>query len=165
MNQYNDIRSADRSDLAAAQAAFFASGGRVEPLESFEFKPRPSRIEPTISQAERDRRAFVEKVRELAATMTKAEIVQALDVTDYKVYQTCQLHGITYQSHRGNKNRTRSAGSGHGGIDIEADTRMAERIRALAEVGLRKSQARNKVGLGWHVMERLVNTYSIEFAK
>jgi hypothetical protein len=163
MNQYNDLRVIERSNLAAAQEAFLRSGGKIEPLESFTFEPRPKRIEPIIPQEELDRRAFVEQVREMGKTMSKVQIVQALGTTEHQVYQTCRTHGIICQSHRGKTPRSRTGGSGHGGIDIEADMRMVERIRALAEAGLRKSQVRAQVGLGWHVMERLVNTYCIAF--
>jgi hypothetical protein len=165
MNQYNDTRSVDRSALAAAQAAFFNSGGKVEEIEAYQDQPKPPRIEPLISQEERDRRAFVEQVREMGKTMSKTQIVQALGTTEHQVYQTCKLHGIVCQSHRGKTPRSKTGGSGHGGIDVEADMRMVERIKALAEVGLRKSRARAQVGLCWGVMERLVKTYGIEFSK
>lgn len=165
MNQYNDIRSTDRSALAAAQAAFFRSGGKVEELEAYQDQPKPPRIEPVISKEERERRAFIEKVRELAATMSKIQIIQALGTTEHQVNQACKVHGIICQSHRGKAPRSKTGGSGHGGIDVEADMRMVERIKALAEVGLRKSKVRAQVGLGWAVMERLVTTYGIEFSK
>jgi len=156
MNQYNDTRQVYRSELAAATDAFFRSGGKIEHLAPPTFEPRPSRTEPVISPEELEYRAFVEKVREMGKTMNKTKIVQALGVTDHQVYTVCKQHGIICKPLRNN-------GSGHGCVDPKLDAPLVERLRALAEIGIRKSLARAQIGLTWHVTERLVKTYGIEF--
>ena len=160
MNQYNDIRSTDRSALAAAQDAFFRSGGKVEEIEAYQFKPKPPRTEVVVTPEEQAKLEFVEQVRKLGETMTKTQIVMRLGVSMDRIHKACRDNNITCVM--GTGKRPESRGSK---IDPEADARMVERIRALAEVGLSKSKSQHQAGISWDAMKRLVNTYGIEFKK
>jgi hypothetical protein len=161
MNQYNDIRQVDRSALAAAQAAFFRSGGKVEEIEAYQDQPKPPRIEPLISQEERDRRAFVEQVREMGKTMSKTQMVMRLGVSLDRINRTCRDNGIKCVSGTGKNQKSR----GSCVIDPVEDAKLAERLKALAGVGIKKTLAANHIGIGHHKAKRLIATYGIEFKK
>lgn len=156
MNQYNDLRLIERSNLEAAQAAFFASGGQIEPLESFEFKPLPPRIEPRLTQEEIELRQMADQIRTLSETMTKTEMAKHMGISQDRISKVCKLSGISLRNGAG-----RNPGSRH--VKPGEDKALVERINALAQIGLSKLKVRNQIGIGWHRMDRLVNTYRIAF--
>lgn len=161
MNQYNDTRQGDRSELAAATDAFFRSGGQIEQLAPYQFQPRPPRSDYVVTPEEQTQRDFVEQVRKLGETMTKTQMVMRLGVSLDRINRTCRDHGITCVSGTGKNPESR----GSCVIDPVEDAKLAERLKALAEVGIKKTLAANHVGIGHHKAKRLIATYGIEFKK
>lgn len=156
MNQYNDLRVMDRSTLAAAQEAFLRSGGMIDVLQTFEFKPLPPRIEPRLTQEEIELRQMADQIRTLSETMTKTEMAKHMGISQDRISKVCELSGISLRNGAG-----RNPGSRH--VKPGEDKALVERINALAQIGLSKLKVRNQIGIGWHRMDRLVNTYRIAF--
>lgn len=156
MNQYNDLRVMDRSTLAAAQEAFLRSGKKIDELETPEFIPRPKRIEPQLTQEEIELRQMADQIRTLSETMTKTEMAKHMGISQDRISKVCKLSGISLRNGAG-----RNPGSRH--VKPGEDKALAERINALAQIGLSKLKVRNQIGIGWHRMDRLVNTYRIAF--
>lgn len=156
MNQYNDLRVIERSNLAAAQEAFLRSGGKVDVLQTFEFKPLPPRIEPQLTQEEIELRQLADQIRTLSETMTKTEMAKHMGISHDRITKVCRLKGIQLRNGAGHHPGSRQANP------IE-DKVLVDRIKALAQIGLGKKQAQKHVGIGWHKMDRLVNTYRITF--
>jgi ribosomal protein L19E len=156
MNQYNDLRIIDRSSLASAQEAFLRSGGKIDVLQTFEFKPLPPRIEPRLTQEEIELRQMADQIRTLSETMSKTEMAQHMGISQDRITKVCKLSGISLRNGAG-----RNPGSRH--VKPGEDKALVERINALAQIGLSKLKVRNQIGIGWHRMDRLVNTYRIAF--
>jgi hypothetical protein len=156
MNQYNDLRVIDRSTLAAAQEAFLRSGGMIDVLQTFEFKPLPPRIEPRLTQEEIELRQMADQIRTLSEAMTKTEMAKHMGISQDRISKVCKLSGISLRNGAG-----RNPGSRH--VKPGEDKALVERINALAQIGLSKLKVRNQIGIGWHRMDRLVNTYRIAF--
>jgi len=156
MNQYNDLRMMDRSTLASAQDAFLLSGGKIDVLQTFEFKPLPPRIEPRLTQEEIELRQMADQIRTLSETMTKTEMAQHMGVSQDRITKVCKLSGIQLRNGSGRNPGSRSANP------VE-DKVLVDRIKALAQIGLGKLKVRNQIGIGWHKMDRLVHTYRIAF--
>ena len=156
MNQYNDLRVMDRSTLAAAQEAFLRSGKKIEELETPEFIPRPKRIEPQLTQEEIELRQMADQIRTLSETMTKTEMAKHMGISQDRITKVCKLSGISLRNGAGRNPGSRHAKPGE-------DKALVERINALAQIGLSKLKVRNQIGIGWHRMDRLVNTYRISF--
>jgi DNA-binding HxlR family transcriptional regulator len=156
MNQYNDLRVIERSNLAAAQEAFLRSGGKIDVLQTFEFKPLPPRIEPQLTQEEIELRQLADQIRTLSETMTKTEMAKHMGISQDRITKICKQSGIQLRNGAGHHPGSRQANP------IE-DKVLVERIKALAQIGLSKKQAQKQVGIGWHKMDRLVNTYRITF--
>jgi DNA-binding Xre family transcriptional regulator len=156
MNQYNDLKSLDRSSLEAAKANFFSSGGKIDVLQTFEFKPLPPRIEPQLTQEEIELRQLADQIRTLSETMSKTEMAKHMGISQDRITKVCKLAGISLRNGAG-----RNPGSRH--VKPGEDKAMVERINALAQIGLSKLKVRNQIGIGWHKMDRLVSTYSIAF--
>lgn len=156
MNQYNDLKSFDRSALEAAKANFFASGGKIDVLQTFEFKPLPPRIEPRLTQEEIELRQMADQIRTLSETMTKTEMAKHMGISQDRISKVCKQSGIQLRNGAGHHPGSRQANP------IE-DKVIVDRIKALAQIGLSKKKAQAQIGIGWHKMDRLVNTYRIAF--
>lgn len=159
MNQYNDLRVMDRSTLAAAQEAFLRSGKKIEELETPEFKPRPERIEPRLTQEEIELRQMADQIRTLSATMFKLEMSKTLGISQDRIQKICKQFGINLRNGAGRKPNSKGAYT----IDPEEDKRLVERLSALAEIGVTKHKARAQVDIGWHKLQRLIEQYKIQF--
>ena len=157
MNQYNDLKTLDRSSLESAKAAFFASGKTIEVLEGPIFDPyRPKRIEPQLTQEEIELQQMADQIRTLSETMTKTEMAKHIGISQDRITKICKLSGISLRNGAGRNPGSRHAKPGE-------DKALVERINALAQIGLSKLKVRNQIGIGWHRMDRLVNTYRIAF--
>lgn len=156
MNQYNDLRVMDRSTLAAAQEAFLRSGKKIEELETPEFKPRPERIEPRLTQEEIELRQTADQIRTLSATMFKLEMSKTLGISQDRIQKICKQFGINLRNGIG-----KSPGSSN--ANPAEDKVLVERIRALAQIGLGKHKVQAQVGIGRDRMAKLVKTYRIAF--
>jgi hypothetical protein len=156
MNQYNDLRVMDRSTLAAAQEAFLRSGGKIDVLQTFEFKPLPPRIEPRLTQEEIELRQMADQIRSLRETMTKTEMAKHMGISHDRITKVCKLSGIQLRNGAGHHPGSRQANP------LE-DKVIVERIKALAQIGLGKKKTMAQIGIGSAKMNRLVSTYRIAF--
>ena len=155
MNQYNDLKSLDRSALEVAKSNFFASGGNIKVLETKEIE-RPKRIEPQLTQEEIELRQMADQIRTLSETMTKTEMAKHMGISQDRISKVCKLSGINLRNGAGHSPGSRYANP------IE-DKVLVERIKALAQIGLGKKKVQAQIGIGWHKMDRLVHTYRIAF--
>jgi DNA-binding Xre family transcriptional regulator len=149
----------DRSSLAAAQEAFLRSGGKIDVLQTFEFKPLPPRIEPQLTQEEIELRQMADQIRTLSATMFKLEMSKTMGISQERIQKICKQFGIKLSNGSGKKPNSKGAYA----IDPEEDKRLVERLRALAEIGVTKHKARAQVDIGWHKLRRLIEQYKIPF--
>jgi DNA-binding HxlR family transcriptional regulator len=156
MNQYNDLRVIERSNLASAQEAFLRSGGKIDVLQTFEFKPLPPRIEPQLTQEEIELRQMADQIRTLSETMTKTEMAKHMGISQDRITKVCKLSGISLRNGAGHHPGSRQ-------VNPIEDKVLVERIKALAQIGLVKKKVREHIGIGSYKMDRLVSTYRIAF--
>lgn len=149
----------DRSTLAAAQEAFLRSGGMIDVLQTFEFKPLPPRIEPRLTQEEIELRQMADQIRTLSETMFKLEMSKTLGISQDRIQKICKQFGIKLRNGAGRK----PSSKGVYAIDPEQDKRLVARLSALAEIGVTKHKARAQVDIGWHKLQRLIEQYQIPF--
>lgn len=148
----------DRSALESAKAAFFASGGKIEVIELPvpKFDRYPKRIEPQLTQEEIELRQMADQIRTLSETMTKTEMAKHMGISQDRITKVCKQSGIQLRNGAG-----RNPGSRQ--VNPIEDKVLVDRIKALAQIGLGKKKAQAHLGIGWHKMDRLVNTYRITF--
>jgi hypothetical protein len=79
-----------------------------------------------------------------------------MGISQDRITKVCKLSGIQLRNGAG-----RNPGSRQ--LNPVEDKVLVERINALAQIGLGKLKVRNQIGIGWHRMDRLVNTYRIAF--
>lgn len=154
---YNERQSA----LEDAKSSFFKSGGKVSKIETGEFTPRPARSEPTLSAEELRQRELAAVVRELAKTMTRAEIRTETGLAADKLAKICQKFGIFPVQAAGMHPNSRKVSR----IDVAGDKKLVERIRAMASIGISKTKIIDQVRIGPMRLSRLIDTYGIEFVK
>lgn len=154
---YNDRQSV----LDAAKANFFKSGGQVIRIETGAFTPRPARMEPALSAEELRQRELAVVVRELAKTMTRAEIRTETGLTPEKLTKICKKFNIVPLQAAGMHPNSRKVSR----IDVAGDKKLVERIKAMASIGLSKTKIIDQVRIGPMRLNRLIDTYGIEFTK
>jgi ribosomal protein L19E len=99
---------------------------------------------------------MADQIRTLSETMTKTEMAKHMGISQERITKVCKLSGIQLRNGAGRSPGSRSANP------IE-DKVLVDRIKALAQIGLKKKEAQKHMGIGWHKMERLVDTYHIAF--
>ena len=153
MNNLITINQRNQASLDAAKAEFFRHGGKVEVIGSeFRYVPMPSRKEPSLSKEEIKQRA-------LAPEMTRAAIQKELGISYERVAVLCRKFQITPKQAAGMHPNSRKVTR----YDLEADRLVVERIKALAEIGISKSNAIAQIGMGADRMNRLIDQYGIVF--
>lgn len=156
MNYLTQSYGQRQAEIEAARVAFLMRGGKVEVLETFKFEPYPKRIEPELSPVEIERRQLAARIIELKPKMFKSEIAKELGISLDRIYQLCKLYRITLRSGSG-RNPSSSW------MSRPAQKELAERIKALAEVGLTQEQATKQVGIRPSKMARLMAAFDITF--
>lgn len=159
-------------DLMTAQVeAFVASGGKIQQA------PPSLRIErPIILCAPRDeaadlkyksarqaadeKQAFVDKIREMAKTMTQKDIVDATGVGRKVLIAMGQKHGFAFRF--GRESQPSPAGSL---IDRTRDAGRVERILAFKEIGLTRAQTIRKLEISEKLLHRLLTENDIDYPK
>lgn len=159
MNQYNDLRMMDRSTLASAQEAFLRSGGKIDELPSFEFKPLPPRIEPQLTPGEIELRRLRDRILELSPEMNKEDVAKQLGIGYDRMTRICKMFNINLLQFR----RKRTANASSYATSPEEDSILVKRIKALAEVGLTRRDAAAQVRIGYSRLSRLIRDHGIEF--
>ena len=160
MNNLITINQRNQASLDAAKAEFFRHGGKVEVIGSeFRYVPMPSRKEPSLSKEEIKQRALAEQIRALAPEMTRAAIQKELGISYERVAVLCRKFQLTPKQAAGMHPNSRKVTR----YDLEADRLVVERIKALAEIGISKSNAIAQIGMGADRMNRLIDQYGIVF--
>ncbi|APO81612.1 hypothetical protein [Pseudomonas putida] len=154
-------------DLEAAQAAFFASGGKIIVLDGYQYVPFPQRKHPEPKpkvKREPDKQSVHQKnaqaragmVAELAETMTCREAALMLKVSQDSLWRMAKSYGFTFvTAPRGRVFEKQ--------YDDEADAKLAERITALRDIGVSKNQAAKHMKIGHSTMSRIINKFGIDF--
>jgi hypothetical protein len=157
-----------QAELEAAKAAFFKSGGQVEQLEGFTFKPMPKRQHPDSKpkipksvqdglrqQRSKERAALI---AEMAQSMTCREVSQSLGIPQNTLYTMAQREDFTFAPDLRGKRKSPYT-------DRASDEKMAERITALRDAGLTRHQVEKQIGIGNGVLKRILNDFEIDFPK
>jgi len=150
--------------LQAAQEAFFKSGGKVEEVAGFEFKPKPPRNHPEpgekkprgtnrgARQIKYNKRAAV--IQEMAQTMTCSEVSVAVGLAKVTLWSMAQREGFKFVPDTMGKPNARSD-----------DAKLIERITALRDIGLTRHQVEKQMGIGSGTLRRIIDDYEIDFPK
>jgi len=151
--------------LEAAQAAFFQSGGKVEEVAGFEFKPKPPRKHPEpgekktkgihqqgVRYQRSKERAIL--IAEMAKTMTCREVSVAVGLAQTTLWSISQREEFKFVPDAMGKPNARSD-----------DAKMIERITALRDVGLTRHQVEKQMGIGSGTLRRIIDDYDIDFPK
>ena len=159
-----------RADLIAAQvAAFLSSGGTIHqaPASVYVDRPivRPAPRDEAVDakyqsarQVSAEKQLFVDRVREMAKTMTQRDIAEATGTSRKILFAMGQKYGFEFRF--GRESQPRPAGSY---INRDQDAARVERIKAFKEVGLTRSQAIRKLEINHKLFNRLLTEYAIEY--
>jgi hypothetical protein len=151
--------------LEAAQAAFFQSGGKVEEVAGFEFRPKPPRKHPEPGEKKpkgiHQRGARLERskqrsalIAEMAKTMTCREVSAAVGMAQTTLWTMAQREEFKFLPDTMGKPNARSD-----------DAKLIERITALRDVGLTRHQVEKQMGIGSGTLRRIIDDYDIDFPK
>jgi len=156
-------------DLEAAQAAFFASGGQIMVLDGYQYVPLPQRKHPEprpkakvkLDQpAEGTRKekaqARADQVVEMAKTMTCREAAEALKVSPEMLWSMAKRHGFSFVQAAKGRVVVKE-------YDDEKDAKLAERIKAMRDIGVSRNQATIHLQIGHTTMSRIIKKFGIEF--
>lgn len=149
----------DRSALAAAQEAFLRSGGKIDVLQTFEFKPLPPRIEPQPTPEELELRRLADQILELSPDMNKEKVAKKLGIGYDRMTKICKMFGIDLLQFK----QKRTANASSYATSPEEDSVLAVRLKALAEVGVARRDAAAHVRIGYSRLSRLISEYGIDF--
>lgn len=158
-------------DLEAAKAAFFASGGQLVVLEGFTYRPLPQRRHPKpkkkptrapVQKAPSDRasrvRARIDRISDLAKTMTCAEAAKFLGETKGALWAVAAREGFRFFSP---SKPARPAKANPGSSQEDRD--MADRIIALRDAGKSRCGVTVELGIGNCRLLRILAAFDIEF--
>jgi hypothetical protein len=151
--------------LQAAQEAFFRSGGKVEQVDGFEFKPKPPRKHPEPGGKKpngiHQRGARLERskerailIAEMAQAMTCREVAAATGLAQTTLWTMAQREEFKFLPDTMGKPNARSD-----------DAKLIERITALRDVGLTRHQVEKQMGIGSGTLRRVIDDYEIDFPK
>lgn len=162
-----------QSDLEAAKAAFYASGGQPVVLDSFRFAPRPLRKDVSVEKSQRiaprrkpdqaidaaaQRRAHVERIRQLAATMCYREAIAETGMSHSALYRASQEGDFRFQP-----DPTVKLFGGVKDHNPERDGKLCERFAALRDAGVSRKKACKHIGVSPGVLSRLVSQYDFSY--
>lgn len=156
-------------DLEAAKAAFFASGGQLVVLEGFTYRPLPQRkhpdpkprkkvkIEQSAQGAKKERaQARADEVAEMAKTMTCREAAEILKVAPDMLWSMAKRYGFSFVPAAKGRVIVKE-------YDEEKDAKVAERIKAMRDIGVSRNQAILHLQIGHTTMNRIIKKFGIEF--
>ncbi|MBI6944068.1 hypothetical protein JET76_22310 [Pseudomonas putida] len=156
-------------DLEAAKAAFFASGGQLVVLEGFTYRPLPQRKHPDpkprpkvkLEQSPHGTRqeraqARAEKVAEMAKTMTCREAAEILKVAPDMLWSMAKRYGFSFVQAAKGRIVVKE-------YDDAKDAKLAERIKAMRDIGVSRNQAILHLQIGHTTMSRIIKKFGIEF--
>jgi hypothetical protein len=162
-------------EINAQTLRFLESGGEIFIAPQVVIKPKDLASEIPVINTEqpaessrflalrkvaKEKEAFVDKVREMAKTMTQRDITQALGITRKRLFSLGEKHGFTFKSGReqmisAQKERT----------DRSQDAVRIERILAFKEIGLTRTQAAKQMVISNTQLLRLLTDYKIDYPK
>lgn len=154
-----------RDELAAATDLFLAAGGKIEEAPPLQVTPKPlsagtlkgpsvrgRRIVKTAGDAKAEKRqAHIDKLRELAKTMTQAQAAEEVGCTRRTISHMGKVHNITFLP--------------AGGPDRTNDAADVERIKAAKDLGVTRNQVMKALAISFERFNRLLRENDIEFPK
>ncbi|MDD0977100.1 hypothetical protein [Pseudomonas fontis] len=157
-----------QTQLEAAKAAFFMSGGIVTELESYSYRPPPFRYHPepkpkiqrsTKENARQQRNAErVTLIAEMAKTMTCREVSKELGIPQNTLWTMSQRCDFKF-----------APGVQGGRItpytDAQEDAKLAERITALRDAGLNRHQVEKQIAICNSTLLRIIKAFGIDFPR
>ncbi|MGV8917794.1 MAG: hypothetical protein ACOH2R_08345 [Pseudomonas sp.] len=168
-SQIRELRG-DADMIASRTAAFLAGGGTIHEAPPPKYSPRPALAVVskygvdearyrTARQAAQEKQALVDKVRDMAKTMTQAEVSEAAGITRKNLSLMGQKHGFGFRSGRG---RPSTPGAR---TDRSQDEIRVERILAFKELGLTRAQAARQLGVNDKLFIRLITEHNVDYPK
>ena len=152
-------------NLEAAQAAFFASGGRIVVLEGFEYVPLPARKEPPKSK----RRGVQKGTRQMSYAARVAEISKAAEtMTCTEAAEHFGISASTLSSMAIREDFSFVVSSRRRKtpyIDPDADAALAAKIRRCMAYGMSRNKARTHLGISEGKLLRIIYEFSIDYPK
>lgn len=119
------------------------------------------RIAPDIEEAQAPKAppTALDRVRELAKTMSQGEVAEATGIHRKQLYNMAHGYGFEFQP---------SANGGAATLpnnqkDLARDARNVERIKAFKEVGVNRAQTARRMGISTCYLRRLILDYGIDF--
>lgn len=171
-----------QAQLEAAKAAFFASGGRVIELVSFQYKPLPPRHETEKKQSpeafaaqldkeqeqEESRKALLDRVRLLARTMTYDEAVTETGMSRSTLFRISREGGFLFrrsqrermEAHTREQQRMQERAERQ-----EREAKLCERITAMRDVGLSRNEVARQLDLSYGGLGLVIDRNNIDFPK
>jgi hypothetical protein len=192
-NELSTIQNnrSESARLAAAMDEFLSRGGQVIELQPTGNAPRPLwqiaasvlpvnpapvkvrnrkesmqrlRIAPDIEQAKaraakREITDEVRKVMELAKTMTQAQASQETGIHRSQLRKMRQMHQFEFvpPANMGLENLIPNRS------DPVADARNVERIKAMRDIGVSRTQAARQMGVSTTLIRRLIKDHEIDY--
>lgn len=162
--------SATQATLDAAKAEFLAHGGRIQiverqagveptPAPAYGFSGPESVRDARIKTAQQNTAAEVAMVRELAATKTMRDVVQATGIGRGRLRMMAGKHDFKFQP-----GADQMAEWAHKRQTVEArDARNVDRLKAFCAAGVTRQQAAKHMGVSVNVVIRLINQYAIDY--
>ncbi|MEN5136129.1 MULTISPECIES: hypothetical protein [unclassified Pseudomonas] len=171
------------TELAAQVDEYLAAGGKIKEAEPIGYKPkpisysnqmppapkpffrrRPPAPPPPLSAQDirnQERMKQIEKIREMAPTHTKAEVVDALGISRRTLYNIAQAHNLTFKDAA----RGRMTGKDREEQLEVRDAKFADRIRAFLKLGITRRQACGRLGIANKTFERIIANHGIDYPK
>lgn len=146
------------------------------PVDSPDRKPLPARrskketmqslrIAPDIEEAQakvvtqKRPPADLDRVRELAKTMSQRDVAGLTGISRKQLYSMARAYGFEFQA---------AANGGvanlvHNQSDPVEDAKNVERIKAMRDIGVSRSQAARHMGISTCYLRRLIRDYAIDY--
>ncbi|CAG8863106.1 hypothetical protein PS627_00042 [Pseudomonas fluorescens] len=157
-----------QAHLEAAKVAFFASGGRVDVIETNFHEPRPARTEaPVASPALVFRSGNWSRMRELAKAMSKDQTALATGLTRRQLTQLEKDGGFTFRLTPSEIRMAEGVKQRLAAVEAAKERRdrlLAERITALRAIGLTSRQIARQMKVSESGMNKIMQRTGISSA-
>jgi transcriptional regulator with XRE-family HTH domain len=157
-----------QAHLEAAKVAFFASGGRVDVIETNFYEPRPARTEaPVSSPALVFRSGNWSRMRELAKTMSKDQTALATGLTRRQLTQLEKDGGFTFRLTPSEIRMAEGVKQRLAAVEAAKERRdrlLAERITALRAIGLTSRQIARQMKVSESGLNKIMQRTGINSA-
>lgn len=154
----NELRPKS-NELAARVSQFLAMGGEIQEAKPFGYVPRPitysTKMPPARQQKEmepvpiNEKSALITRIREMAKTMTQAEVTAETGLTRKQLYTISANNGFEF------KTALR--------MDEVTEAALVLRIRECMDKCMTRNKARQHLDISFSLLTRLIKDYDIPY--